>query len=330
MLRELQEQIKQLKAMLGGKMPPDMSSLGKPAEEKRASPNRRSSANDDDFREQMKREKATEIAEVERRLKDDYESKLSAIEQKAGTGTLGDAELEQELMQVEQEYEHNRTSAKTAIIKKLDQNELELQDMEMEGDEIQATTSGRPATVIGADGRPVVALVSASEGCLLGISAVLCDAISAATEFRANVLDLNVRQEYLQCCVTSSVQRQSLGSMCWIFMYARNTCGLLFSILDAFLGCTSAPCPFSTTLHLISFPAIITASVWFLHTISCQQMVFTSKLRCQKMDSCDQCSGPTSNIFRSPVQTADLPLRLIKAMVAMVDPEVVVLFHLDQ
>lgn len=175
MLRELQDQIKQLKAMLSGQMPPDMAAIAggsagsSPAKDegrRRASASQASNA---EFREQMEREKAAEIAAVEERLKADYEAKLASIESKAGAPGVSDEALEKELIQVEEEYENSRATATAAIISKVDASELAVEDFDGNGGggggakkvRRSSAPSLRPATVLDAGGNPVVALQAA-------------------------------------------------------------------------------------------------------------------------------------------------------------------------
>lgn len=155
LLREYQEEIKKLKAMLSG----DGVDLDALQAQAAASPDRRrrSTTPQDNSAliAKMQAEKEAELAAVEQRLKQDYDSKITALQAKLADPNVDHAQLEKEFAEATQDYQSNKEQAAADHRAATASPDFAL----------AAAASGGHGdgvhTVIGPDGNPVISLKSA-------------------------------------------------------------------------------------------------------------------------------------------------------------------------
>ena len=160
LLREYQEEIKKLKAMLSG----DGVDLDALQAQAAASPDRRrrSTTPQDNSAliAKMEAEKEAELAAVEQRLKQDYDSKIATLQAKLADPNVDHAQLEREFAEVTQNYETNKVQAAEDHRASTATPDFALAAAASGGQPSQ-TAGGGVYTVIGPDGNPVISLKSA-------------------------------------------------------------------------------------------------------------------------------------------------------------------------
>ena len=172
LLRQYAEEIEALKKMLAGQLGvDDLSKMLNPAAEEPGGRQRASQqaapapagVNEEELRSKYEQEKASEIASMEKRLKGEYDSKLAVLEDKLMNSTGGDdVQLQEEYDQLTKEYENRRASVEISVqedMQSAGSSPTKADAASSDGGMRNITTQGRPATVIGPDGNPVVALV---------------------------------------------------------------------------------------------------------------------------------------------------------------------------
>eukprot|EP00041_Stephanoeca_diplocostata_P031444 m.978641 g.978641 ORF g.978641 m.978641 type:complete len:1272 (+) comp23961_c0_seq4:258-4073(+) len=164
LLREYQEEIKKLKAMLAGQLGVDESNIGPLSPPDGADPGKRrrrdSTATSEDSnalleaqKQRLQQEHDAKIADIEAKLKKDYDDKLAELERMAEDETIDASVVEEAFAKATQEYETGRTQALEAA------NAAPASDATTTGaDATVAIAPSQPVAVVGPDGAPVIAL----------------------------------------------------------------------------------------------------------------------------------------------------------------------------
>lgn len=161
LLREYQEEIKKLKALLAGDGI-DLDALKAVSAPQPGNTKKHAiepSQPDQSVLDRLEAEKKAELAEIEIRLKKDYDAKIAALQEKL-LDPNADAEelveLEQEFAAVTEDYEQKKARAEAEVeaqVKTVSTPTKEKQEDSM------IRTNQHPVTVIGPDGTPVVSLL---------------------------------------------------------------------------------------------------------------------------------------------------------------------------
>ena len=165
LLREYQEEIKKLKAMLAGDGV-DLEALQAAAAAAAAPPKRaRRSLTpvepDEALIARMQAEKEAELAAVEKRLKTEYDAKIAKLQEKLADPNVDHAQLEAEFAEVTKEYQTTKAQAEEEIIGGDDMPPGSPRPNldRTESGTIQASASQVPVTVLGPDGNPIISLL---------------------------------------------------------------------------------------------------------------------------------------------------------------------------
>eukprot|EP00039_Didymoeca_costata_P005568 m.82575 g.82575 ORF g.82575 m.82575 type:complete len:1374 (+) comp12876_c0_seq2:187-4308(+) len=132
LLREYQEEITKLKAMLAGKVP---------LQEPNSSPQATKQYNEEKLRLQMEEKKRSEVQEIEAKLQEEYDNKLAELEARFGQNADPD-KLEEEFTRITEDYETKKANIQVSGVSENSTGGL----------------GGRTTAVIGKDGEPLIAL----------------------------------------------------------------------------------------------------------------------------------------------------------------------------
>mmetsp|Transcript_8599 Transcript_8599/g.25741 ORF Transcript_8599/g.25741 Transcript_8599/m.25741 type:complete len:1294 (-) Transcript_8599:885-4766(-) len=119
MLREYQEEIQRLKALLAGQVDPSLLAGPGGAAPVAASPKASDRALEAE-KQRLRQEKESELLEIEERLRSDYEAKLGEIKSKYNDSSQDAAALEQEFASATKTYEETRAKAAEEILASVD------------------------------------------------------------------------------------------------------------------------------------------------------------------------------------------------------------------
>ena len=177
-----QEEISKLKALLSGQV--DIGSLNDAGSPKKEEPRRRSIGGNDasdpeavaakeaQIRAELEEEKQQEIREIEARMQSEYDSKLSDLEAQFNQTGVDHDVLEKQFAELTEDYEAKRAVVESGVVVSEEQVQQAMTEAGMDKGAVAASgggaanaaqaprtkPAGRAATVIGADGTPVIAL----------------------------------------------------------------------------------------------------------------------------------------------------------------------------